>query len=152
MSRVIASKSIFSRISALVGCLVQSYIGSACYLWLHLTLYVEHFLFISHYCDGYFSLADATPVSSSFICYMYIICCCCAVPCPMMTKLMILLLCSWLLSFSFIKFCRFQIATLATKLGVRNIAFLGSGLLLINYIGAVLAAIYLPQVNASLLT
>lgn len=40
---------------------------------------------------------------------------------------------------------KFQISTLATKLGVRNIAFLGSGLLLINYIGAVLAAIYLPQ-------
>lgn len=40
---------------------------------------------------------------------------------------------------------KFQISTLATKLGVRNIAFLGSGLLLINYIGAVLAAVYLPQ-------
>ncbi|KAI5671721.1 hypothetical protein M9H77_12085 [Catharanthus roseus] len=40
---------------------------------------------------------------------------------------------------------KFQISTLATKLGVRNIAFLGSGLLLINYIGAVLAAIYMPQ-------
>lgn len=43
--------------------------------------------------------------------------------------------------------CRFQISTLATKLGVRNIAFLGSGLLLINYIGAILAAVYLPQVR-----
>ncbi|XP_047264162.1 homogentisate solanesyltransferase, chloroplastic isoform X2 [Capsicum annuum] len=40
---------------------------------------------------------------------------------------------------------RFQISTLATKLGVRNIAFLGSGLLLTNYIGAVVAAIYMPQ-------
>nr|AKM76571.1 AT3G11945-like protein [Melianthus villosus] len=40
---------------------------------------------------------------------------------------------------------KFQISTLATKLGVRNIAFLGSGLLLINYIAAVLAAIYMPQ-------
>ena len=55
---------------------------------------------------------------------------------------------SWLFSFSFATFFRFQISTLATKLGVRNIAFLGSGLLLINYVGAVLAAIYLPQVNA----
>ncbi|XP_022872003.1 homogentisate solanesyltransferase, chloroplastic isoform X2 [Olea europaea var. sylvestris] len=40
---------------------------------------------------------------------------------------------------------RFQISTLATKLGVRNIAFLGSGLLLINYIGSILVAIYMPQ-------
>lgn len=40
---------------------------------------------------------------------------------------------------------KFQISTLATKLGVRNIAFLGSGLLLINYVGSVLAAIYMPQ-------
>lgn len=53
-------------------------------------------------------------------------------------------------SFSFIKlYFRFQISTLATKLGVRNIAFLGTGLLLINYIGSVLAAIYMPQVNTS---
>lgn len=36
---------------------------------------------------------------------------------------------------------------MATKLGVRNIAFLGSGLLLTNYIGAVVAAIYMPQVS-----
>lgn len=43
---------------------------------------------------------------------------------------------------------RFQISTLATKLGVRNIAFLGSGLLLANYIGAVVAAIYMPQVSS----
>ncbi|EOY09634.1 Homogentisate prenyltransferase isoform 6 [Theobroma cacao] len=41
---------------------------------------------------------------------------------------------------------KFQISTLATKLGVRNIAFLGSGLLLVNYVAAVLAAIYMPQV------
>ncbi|KAG6429058.1 hypothetical protein SASPL_107097 [Salvia splendens] len=40
---------------------------------------------------------------------------------------------------------KFQIDTLATKLGVRNIALLGSGLLLINYIGSVAAAVYLPQ-------
>ncbi|KAK4359672.1 hypothetical protein RND71_021901 [Anisodus tanguticus] len=40
---------------------------------------------------------------------------------------------------------KFQISTLAMKLGVRNIAFLGSGLLLTNYIGAVVAAIYMPQ-------
>ncbi|XWS59313.1 hypothetical protein CRYUN_Cryun08bG0111200 [Craigia yunnanensis] len=40
---------------------------------------------------------------------------------------------------------KFQISTLATKLGVRNIAFLGSGLLLVNYVAAVLAAIYMPQ-------
>lgn len=44
---------------------------------------------------------------------------------------------------------RFQIATLATKLGVRNISFLGSGLLLLNYIAAILAAIYMPQVYTS---
>lgn len=40
---------------------------------------------------------------------------------------------------------KFQISTLATKLGVRNIALLGSGLLLVNYIGAIVAAIYLPE-------
>ncbi|XP_057982844.1 homogentisate solanesyltransferase, chloroplastic [Malania oleifera] len=40
---------------------------------------------------------------------------------------------------------KFQISTLATKLGVRNIAFLGSGLLVLNYIGSILAAVYLPQ-------
>eukprot|EP00262_Sarcandra_glabra_P011453 TRINITY_DN2744_c0_g1_i1.p1 TRINITY_DN2744_c0_g1~~TRINITY_DN2744_c0_g1_i1.p1 ORF type:complete len:354 (-),score=49.17 TRINITY_DN2744_c0_g1_i1:71-1132(-) len=40
---------------------------------------------------------------------------------------------------------KFQISTLATKLGVRNIAFLGSGLLLANYLGAILAAVYMPQ-------
>uniref|UniRef100_A0A1D1YCD2 Putative homogentisate phytyltransferase 2, chloroplastic n=1 Tax=Anthurium amnicola TaxID=1678845 RepID=A0A1D1YCD2_9ARAE len=42
---------------------------------------------------------------------------------------------------------KFQISTLATKLGVRNIALLGSGLLLANYLGAILAAIYMPQVK-----
>lgn len=45
---------------------------------------------------------------------------------------------------------RYQISTFATKLGVRNIAFLGSGILLMNYIVSVLAAIYMPQVNISL--
>ncbi|CAN7001941.1 unnamed protein product [Brassica rapa subsp. trilocularis] len=41
---------------------------------------------------------------------------------------------------------KFQISTLATKLGVRNIAFLGSGLLLVNYISAISLAFYMPQV------
>ncbi|PON82413.1 hypothetical protein TorRG33x02_217810 [Trema orientale] len=41
---------------------------------------------------------------------------------------------------------RFQIVTFAAKFGVRNIAFLGIGLLLVNYIGAILTAIYMPQV------
>ncbi|XP_010519997.1 PREDICTED: homogentisate solanesyltransferase, chloroplastic [Tarenaya hassleriana] len=41
---------------------------------------------------------------------------------------------------------KFQISTLATKLGVRNIAFLGSGLLLLNYVSAILIAFYMPQV------
>ncbi|KAM7264732.1 hypothetical protein ACFE04_002415 [Oxalis oulophora] len=40
---------------------------------------------------------------------------------------------------------KYQISTFATKLGVRNIAFLGSGLLLVNYIAAIVAAIYMPQ-------
>ncbi|KAI3935963.1 hypothetical protein MKX01_021914 [Papaver californicum] len=40
---------------------------------------------------------------------------------------------------------KFQISTFATKLGVRNIALLGSGLLLVNYIGAIFAAVYFPQ-------
>ncbi|XP_054811097.1 homogentisate solanesyltransferase, chloroplastic isoform X1 [Prosopis cineraria] len=40
---------------------------------------------------------------------------------------------------------KYQISTFATKLGVRNIAFLGSGILLMNYIVSILAAIYLPQ-------
>ncbi|KAI5076094.1 hypothetical protein GOP47_0008159 [Adiantum capillus-veneris] len=41
---------------------------------------------------------------------------------------------------------KFQISTFATKLGVRNIAFLGSGLLLMNYLGAIVAACILPEV------
>ncbi|XP_061360735.1 homogentisate solanesyltransferase, chloroplastic [Gastrolobium bilobum] len=40
---------------------------------------------------------------------------------------------------------KYQISTFATKLGVRNIAFLGSGILLINYIVSISAAIYMPQ-------
>ncbi|KAH7568441.1 hypothetical protein JRO89_XS07G0298900 [Xanthoceras sorbifolium] len=41
---------------------------------------------------------------------------------------------------------KYQIETLATKLGVRNIAFLGTGLMLLNYVVGVLAAIYMPQI------
>ena len=41
---------------------------------------------------------------------------------------------------------RYQISTLATKLGVRNIAFLGSGLLVANYIAAIAVAFLMPQV------
>ncbi|CAM6090826.1 unnamed protein product [Calypogeia fissa] len=40
---------------------------------------------------------------------------------------------------------KFNISTFATKMGVRNISFLGAGLLLANYVGAIVAAIYLPQ-------
>ncbi|CAN6439278.1 unnamed protein product [Victoria cruziana] len=40
---------------------------------------------------------------------------------------------------------KFRISTLATTLGVRNIAFLGSGLLLANYVGALFAAYYFPM-------
>lgn len=40
---------------------------------------------------------------------------------------------------------KFQISTLATKLGVKNIALLGSGLLLVNYIGSIVAAVFLPE-------
>ncbi|KAK4776156.1 hypothetical protein SAY87_024117 [Trapa incisa] len=40
---------------------------------------------------------------------------------------------------------KFQISTFATRLGVRKIAFLGSGLLLLNYIASTFAAIYMPQ-------
>ncbi|XP_020235374.1 homogentisate solanesyltransferase, chloroplastic isoform X2 [Cajanus cajan] len=40
---------------------------------------------------------------------------------------------------------KYQISTFATKLGVRNIVFLGSGILLMNYIVSVLAAIYMPE-------
>lgn len=45
---------------------------------------------------------------------------------------------------------RYQISTFATKLGVRNIAFLGSGILLMNYVATILAAIYMPQVDTNL--
>ncbi|CAM0145366.1 unnamed protein product [Urochloa decumbens] len=40
---------------------------------------------------------------------------------------------------------KYQISTLATKLGVRNIAFLGSGLLVANYIAAIAVAFLMPQ-------
>ncbi|KAJ7551662.1 hypothetical protein O6H91_06G023800 [Diphasiastrum complanatum] len=40
---------------------------------------------------------------------------------------------------------KYKISTFATKLGVRNIALLGSGLLLANYAGAIAAASHLPQ-------
>ncbi|KAK3127498.1 hypothetical protein QOZ80_7AG0574220 [Eleusine coracana subsp. coracana] len=40
---------------------------------------------------------------------------------------------------------KYQISTLATKLGVRNIAFLGSGLLVANYIAAIVVAFQMPQ-------
>lgn len=39
---------------------------------------------------------------------------------------------------------RFGIETFATRMGVRRIAFLGSGLLLANYAGAVALALALP--------
>lgn len=39
---------------------------------------------------------------------------------------------------------QYGIETFATRLGVRRIAFLGSGLLLLNYIGAVALAVHLP--------
>ncbi|VVA15293.1 PREDICTED: homogentisate [Prunus dulcis] len=39
---------------------------------------------------------------------------------------------------------KFQISTFATKLGVRKIAFLGSGLLLLNYVGSIFAASFMP--------
>ncbi|MCO5577511.1 hypothetical protein L7F22_031342 [Adiantum nelumboides] len=42
---------------------------------------------------------------------------------------------------------QFQISTFATKLGVRNITFLSSGLLLLNYIGAIVAACIYPEVT-----
>lgn len=41
---------------------------------------------------------------------------------------------------------KFQISTFATKLGVRNITFLGSGLLLLNYFTAIVAAYIFPEV------
>ncbi|PWA61375.1 homogentisate phytylprenyltransferase [Artemisia annua] len=40
---------------------------------------------------------------------------------------------------------KFEISTFATKVGVRNIGLLGSGLLLISYIGSIAAALYMPQ-------
>ncbi|KAL0916839.1 hypothetical protein M5K25_014382 [Dendrobium thyrsiflorum] len=40
---------------------------------------------------------------------------------------------------------QFQISTFATKLGVRNIALLGIGLLLANYASAIFVALYMPQ-------
>lgn len=40
---------------------------------------------------------------------------------------------------------KFKITTFATKLGVRSLAFLGSGILLLNYVAAILAAIFMPQ-------
>ncbi|KAF3322059.1 homogentisate phytyltransferase 2 [Carex littledalei] len=40
---------------------------------------------------------------------------------------------------------KFQISTLATKLGVRNIALLGTALLLANYVVAISVAFYMPQ-------
>lgn len=40
---------------------------------------------------------------------------------------------------------KYKITTFATKLGVRRLAFLGSGILLLNYVAAILAAIYIPQ-------
>nr|CAB3458416.1 unnamed protein product [Digitaria exilis] len=46
---------------------------------------------------------------------------------------------------------KYQISTLATKLGVRNIAFLGSGLLVANYIAAIVVAFIMPQVILLLL-
>ncbi|KAI0504859.1 hypothetical protein KFK09_015813 [Dendrobium nobile] len=40
---------------------------------------------------------------------------------------------------------QFQISTFATKLGVRNIALLGIGLLLANYASAIFVALFMPQ-------
>ncbi|TXG67163.1 hypothetical protein EZV62_008438 [Acer yangbiense] len=48
--------------------------------------------------------------------------------------------------FQYIIARRHQISTLAIKFGVRNVAFLGSGILLVKYIvGVLLASIYVPQ-------
>lgn len=49
--------------------------------------------------------------------------------------------------FPLLLFDRFKITTFATKLGVRSLAFLGSGILLLNYVAAILAAIFMPQVH-----
>lgn len=43
---------------------------------------------------------------------------------------------------------RFKIETFATRLGVRAIAFAGAGLLLMNYVGAIVAALRWPAVSA----
>ncbi|XP_020578573.1 probable homogentisate phytyltransferase 2, chloroplastic isoform X2 [Phalaenopsis equestris] len=40
---------------------------------------------------------------------------------------------------------KFQISTFATKLGVRNIALIGVGLLLVNYVTAIFVALYIPE-------
>ncbi|XP_062113904.1 homogentisate solanesyltransferase, chloroplastic-like [Humulus lupulus] len=40
---------------------------------------------------------------------------------------------------------KFQIVTFAAKFGVRNIALFGTGILLLNYIGAILVPICMPQ-------
>lgn len=40
---------------------------------------------------------------------------------------------------------KFNISTFATKMGVQKISFLGSGLLLMNYVGAIGAAILMPD-------
>lgn len=155
MQRVIASKSFLYR-SALVRCLPQLYMLDPRFY--SLLLCKKHFPVIYHY-DICFSMAvtiasffkfypqfpfyaairlfHARKFSCHFYCLFF-----------SFSNLVSALLLIYAL-LSFVSFCRFQISTLATKLGVRNIAFLGSGLLLINYIGAVLAAIYVPQVNAS---
>ena len=41
---------------------------------------------------------------------------------------------------------KFGIDTFATRLGVRNISFLGTGLLLLNYVGAIIAAARFPAI------
>lgn len=47
---------------------------------------------------------------------------------------------------------KFGIDTFATRMGVRNIAFLGSGLLIANYAGAIALALRMPHVfNASIM-
>ena len=47
---------------------------------------------------------------------------------------------------------KFGIETFATRMGVRNIAFLGSGLLIANYAGAIALALRMPQIfNASIM-
>lgn len=47
---------------------------------------------------------------------------------------------------------KYGIDTFATRMGVRNIAFLGSGLLIANYAGAIALAVRMPEVfNASIM-